>query len=222
MIIINDKNLEIAYDHYKDTVQYLKEDLKKRDKLILILLVLICFYFFIELKTDETVDATNIFITSKMGINYKFNYDILIIANLLFILIVELKYFQLCIYIERQYEYLSKLEDTINSIMGTKIVTREGFSYLNEYPLLSAFIHRIYNYILPFGIILTFFTKLQNIIIYFLKNKIFYSVSMILIFLILICSFLYLLFINRDGEKTQIINMIVKKIFIFLHLYKED
>lgn len=155
-----------------------------------------------------------------MGINYIFNYDILIIANLLFILIVELKYFQLCIYIERQYEYLSKLEDTINSIMGTKIVTREGFSYLNEYPLLSAFIHRIYNYILPFGIILTFFIKIINI--YLLKNKIFYSVSIILIIFILICPFLYLLFINRDGDITKVINTFIKKIFIFLHLYKDD
>lgn len=222
MIIINEKNLEIAYDHYKETVQYLKEDLKKRDKVLSILLILICFYFFIELKTNETIDVANLVIQSKIKINYKFNYDILIIANLLFVFIIELKYFQLCTYIERQYEYISRLENIINSIIGSNIVTREGFSYLNEYPLLPAFVHRIYNYFLPFGIILTFLIKLINIIKVFIQNKFFYSICIILIILISICSFLYLLFINRDGDKCKKINTVIKKIFIFLHLYKED
>lgn len=224
MIIIDDeKKIEITYDHYKETIQYLKEDLKKRNQVLLVLLLLICVYFIIELKTGDAISVANQWIKNNIGISYDLNYNLLIIANLLFIFGSELRYFQLCVYMEKQYVYIAQIEKLINSLINQEIITREGFYYLKEYPLLSAFIHRIYNHILPMGIIITFLYKLQQIICFFNKESIIFNLlCIVFIFMICICAFLYLLFVNRDGKITKVVNKFVKKIFIFLHLYKED
>lgn len=136
------------------------------------------------------------------------------------ILGTTIKYFQMCLNIEKQYEYIHKLEAKINTIANEKLITREGFSYLQEYPLLSALIHRMYTLFLPIGLILSMLSKFYTIC----KNGInlIDSLNIIIVFLIMFCTFLYLLFTYREVRFVKITNVYVKKLFVLIHLYKED
>lgn len=208
------------YDHYKDTVSYLKKDLNKRDKLTLYLFGSLILYFLVEIKPSDSVTIANTFVKSKVGTSLDINYSILSTAVLLFLLWSVIRYFQLCLYIEKQYNYIHELEDKINGASGQKLITREGYSYLNEYPLLTALIHRIYNFFLPIGISFSMLVKI--VIVPFQDFSFLYLVNIFAQFMIILCSFLYLLFSYRDIEFVQKLNTTVKSFFIKIHLYKED
>lgn len=208
------------YDHYKDTVSYLKKDLTKRDKLTLYLFGSLFLYFLVEIKPSDSVTIANTFVKSKVGTSLDINYSILSTAVLLFLLWSVIRYFQLCLYIEKQYNYIHELESKINLAFGQKLITREGYSYLNEYPLLPALIHRIYNFFLPIG--LSFSMLVKIVIVPFHDFSFLYLVNIFTQFMIILCSFLYLLFSYRDIRFVQKLNSTTKSIFIKIHLYKED
>jgi hypothetical protein len=65
------------------------------------------------------------------------------------------RYYQTVIQIERQYDYIHHLEEIIGSrFTGTRAFTREGKSYLNEYPLFSNWIWLLYTLAFPLIILL--------------------------------------------------------------------
>ncbi|HII4514162.1 hypothetical protein [Clostridium perfringens] len=126
----------------------------------------------------------------------------------------------MCLYVEKQYNYIHELEGKINAIASQDIVVREGYNYLNDYPLLSAFIHRVYNFFLPIFIIVSMVIKIyfltketMSLIIYF---NIFLGICIILI------TFLYILFVYREIKFVSDINNLVKKIFVLIHLYEDE
>lgn len=204
------------YDHYKETIKYLKDDLKKRDKLTLYSLILIIFYFLIEFKSSDSVSLVNKYLEKKIGLELNINYDLLTTAILLLLFRYTLKYFQINLNIEKQYNYIHKLEDDLNNLANSQLITREGFSYLEDYPLLSALIHRLYNFFLPLGLIVVMIIKL----IQTFQN--FSLLNILIISLIILCTFLYLLFTYKDLRWVNCINCMVKKLFVLIHLYKED
>lgn len=219
-IISDELKYTTLYDHYKETIAFLKKDLAKRDKITWILLGLLVIYFLVELKPIDSVTVANTLFKDKTGFSLMINYNILITAMLLLILIATIKYFQMCLYIENQYSYIHNLEEKINAILDEKLITREGYYYLKEYPLLSALIHRIYMFFIPIGIIIAMIIK-----IYILFNN---RLSIIIVFNIVIgmttilVTFLYLLFVYRNINFIMFINKWVKKVFILLHLYEKD
>lgn len=208
------------YDHYKDSITYLKKDLVKRDKLTLNVFASIILYFLVEIKPSHSVSLANSLAKDKIGIPLGINYSLLSTAILLFLLWSVIRYFQMCLNIEKQYNYIHNLESKINNLLGDELITREGHSYLEDYPLLSALIHRIYNFFLPIGITVSMVIKI--IIIPVHDFSILYIVNIILQLMIILCSFLYLLFIYRDVPFAKKLNSNVKYIFIKVHLYKED
>lgn len=219
--MINDElKYSTLYDHYKETVSYLKNDLNKRDKLTLYILLLLLTFFLIELKPSNSVIIANKWLENKMGFAIDINYNILITAILLFILGVTVKYFQICLNIEKQYNYIHSLENKMNSISIDKLITREGYSYLKEYPLLSALIHRLYNFLLPIGLILAMTIKVYQL---YKDNLNYITITNIFIgILVIVFTCLYLLFVHREIKFVESINKIMKKIFVFIHLYKDD
>lgn len=208
------------YDHYKDTVSYLKKDLNKRDKLTLYLFGSLILYFLVEINPLDSLTIANTFVKSKIGGSIDINYSLLSTGVLLFLLWSVIRYFQLCLYIEKQYNYIHELESKINLASGQDIITREGYSYLSEYPLLTALIHRIYNFFLPIGISISMVVKIVIIPIY--DFSFLYLINIFTQLMIILCSFLYLLFSYREVGFVQKLNSTVKSLFIKIHLYKED
>lgn len=221
ILILNDEvKYSTLYDHYKETISYLKGDLAKRDKLTWILFSLLIVYFLVEFKTVESINIANFIVKDKLGESILINYNLLVTAMLLSILLITMKYFQLCLNIEKQYSYIHNIEDKLNSISEERLITREGYSYLKEYPLLSALLHRIYVVFLPVGIITSMVIKINMLV----KNPL----SIVMIFnivigsAIIVITFLYILFSFRNVKFIRIVNKIIKKLFILLHLYEEE
>lgn len=219
-IITEELKYSTIYDHYKETVNYLKKDLIKRDKITLAIFILFSAYFLVEFKQVDSVTVTNILIKKKVGLSLDINYTVLSTAMLLLILGTTVKYFQMCLNIQKQYDYIHNLENKINIISDEKLITRKGYSYLKEYPLLSALIHRIYNFFLPLGIILSMSLKIYKICKTGLG--ILTAINIVIGFLIILCTSLHLLFVYRKVNFVKWLNKSVKKLFVLLHLYKED
>lgn len=220
-IIIKDElKYSTIYDHYKETVAYLKKDLEKRDKITLYILVLFSIYFIVEFKPSDSVMVANTFIKNKAGFLLNLNYDILSTLVLVLILGTIIKYFQMCLNIEKQYDYIHNLEDKLNALSDEKLITREGYSYLKEYPLLSALIHRIYTFFLPLLIIVAMIIKTYMIIKTGLS--ILTVINITIGFLIILCTILYWLFIYRANKFIECINNKFKSLFVILHLYNKN
>ena len=60
-----------------------------------------------------------------------------------------IKYYQVNLLIEKQYEYINSIENRINSIIGEEIITREGKDYVLNYPIVKDIIHSIYTIVFP-------------------------------------------------------------------------
>lgn len=218
-ILSDEIKYSTLYDHYKETISYLKRDLIKRDKLTWIFLGGLILYFLIEFNTEESVIVANFLVKDKIGDSIIINYNLLVTGILLSILMVIMIYFQICLNIEKQYNYIHNIEDKLNSISDEKLITREGYSYLNEYPLLSALIHRVYGLFLPLGIIVSMVMKVSILLENQLSIQI--VVNLIIGIAIIIITFLYLLFTYRNIKFINDINKVVKKIFILLYIYEE-
>lgn len=219
-IISNESKYSTLYDHYKESVTYLKNDLIKRDKITVGLLLLFAIYFVIEISPIDSVLLANKYITSKLGLALNINYKTLATIILLLLLVLIVRYFQICLSIEKQYSYIHCVENKINTMSSEELITREGYSYLKEYPLLLAVIHRIYNFFLPVVIIIAMSVKGYELFkVSFDKSSI---INIMIIFLIIICTILYLLFIYREVKFVNWINSKIKILFIKLFLYKED
>lgn len=231
--------ISTLYDHYKDTNTYLKKDIDKRDKVTRYLFLIIILYSLTEFRQIDSTSVFNDLCKKYLGISLNINYSLITTIILFLILLCTIKYFQMCMNIEKQYNYIHKVEDNINSICEENLITREGYSYLKDYPLFSAFLHRIYNFFLPLSLIILMIIKLcyifiaiinsidisqnSDFICIFLKDTVIISIMNLIISIsIILTTMLYLIFLYRDKKWVNSINNNLKKIFVLLHLYKED
>ncbi|ADG82852.1 hypothetical protein [Thermincola potens] len=146
---MDDTKVQVLYDHYKDTFAYLREYLKLRDKLFLFVLIVITAMFLqITLPTDPTKMVSNL-ISAKLGVTISLDKSFL--DSMLWFALVSLvlRYFQTTTLIERQYDYLHKLEDSLTVNLGEKLIYREGTGYLENYPLFSSWAHFLYTVVFP-------------------------------------------------------------------------
>jgi len=192
----------------------------KRERITWILLGLLIIYFFVEFNSTQSITVANKLVKDKIGDSIVINYSLLVTAILLAILIATMKYFQICLYIEKQYHYIHSIEEKLNTISADALITREGYSYLKEYPLLPALIYRIYNLFLPLGIIISMHIK-----VYFLcisQASMVKWLNIAIGITIITITWLYLLFAYSYVERVNSTNEVIKKIFIFLHLYDKE
>lgn len=192
-----EKILEVFYDHYKDTFAHIKGYLDKRNAYTLICIALIGILL---LDTIDPVANKSLFtelVKIKIG---EITIDFDIIRSIMFFVTFWacLLYFQVNMLIEKQYSYLHKIENDITEKIKPFEITREGKSYLESYPFLSFFTHRIYVVFFPLLLMWIFFYKLKIEAGNFLELKIYSHTffNVVIIFLSLISSFLY--FLNRN------------------------
>lgn len=78
IILTHENNYTTLYDHYKKTITFIKNDLIKRNKLTLIIFVLlILIYFFIELKPNDSILVANTLVKNKLNFTIIMNYEVL-------------------------------------------------------------------------------------------------------------------------------------------------
>ncbi len=144
---------ETLYDHYKETVDLIRQRIETRDRAFFFLLAAISLSL-LQLKAPaETTEAIKSFLSAKVGASLNINLSFIKSALLVIVLAIDVRYLQATIYVERQYLYVHSIENELYSA-GTKI-SREGDAYLSNYPFLLDVIHVVYTIIFPAIILLT-------------------------------------------------------------------
>lgn len=202
MNITEEKKLEILYDHYKDTFSYIREYIKQRER-IFVFVIIVVFMLFLQLSfSDQSLTAFNTFVEDKIGFNFYFSKEFFN-GILWFILFsFSLRYFQINVLINRQYDYLHLVEDNICIKSGEKkYIGREGQEYLKNYPVLSDWAHIVYTWIFPILLIIISFVKIILEIIIAERHKISIYFDGIIFLTICLTAILYLVDIHYKRKK---------------------
>ncbi len=174
---MNDIKLNILHDHYKESFLYIRDREKQRDRLFLFIIALIGILF-LEIQYAEIFP--NIFKNINLeSLNLNLStIPIFVFLSItwtyLFVLI--LKYCQIAIGIEKQYEYLHILEKKISNVFNDKeIYSRESRAYLKKYPIFSEFAWIFY--VLTFPIIVILSTALLLYFEWNMKDTVYYHLG---------------------------------------------
>lgn len=141
--------------HYKDTYEMHLTSIKQRDTLFYALLVILALFSLQVTSTDLVNSALSSYVNKQLDVSIDKNSNLF--GTLLWLLLFGFssRYYQTVIQIERQYDYIHHLEEIVSSrYVGTRAFTREGKSYLGEYPLFSNWIWLLYTLAFPLIILL--------------------------------------------------------------------
>jgi hypothetical protein len=141
--------LTTVYDHYKDTCSIIGAASKRRDRLMALTFAVLIFFSLEFIFPAPVGVALNALIEKQYGL--KEAIDVGFIGNVVWLtlLITSVRYFQTAAYVERQYPYLHQLEDRVNEALGHEWISREGKSYLKNYPPFHKWLSFLYQTALP-------------------------------------------------------------------------
>jgi hypothetical protein len=203
--------LEIIYDHYKDTFTLIKDSEKERNKIFIILCLLITGLYLLAIEPNSLYQVLRDLVKEYGKTNI--NFSIAIVQSLLWIVMLfySMRYFQINSYIERQYNYLHIIEEEINEKIKFTF-SREGKGYLDKYPMVLNLIYFIYTWVFPviyMGIVLykiiLEWTSIHNIRVVMFDS--------LIAGCIILASFLYILLLHPIKIKTKLnlIKRIIKR-----------
>lgn len=124
---MEDSLRETLHDHYKETFQYIRERETLRVRLFLFLIALyavLAVQIQYPRKFDGSVETINL-----LGVQVdvsSLSLAALLSATWVFVLAVVLRYCQTTMNIERQYDYLHKVEGRLSPEFGDDVYCREG------------------------------------------------------------------------------------------------
>lgn len=155
-----DAKLTVLNDHYNQTVADMKKTGRSRDKAFIAVFVLLGVMSFILVSPNHSQSLLSQIITKKLGIDA--TLSISFIGSLVWagILFTSISYFQSVINLEKMYNYSHRLEEELTKRYGGTVFTREGKSYLENYPIYSEWLHLIYRYIFPVLLVLVLGAKI--------------------------------------------------------------
>ncbi len=156
---MDEKKLDLLYDHYKDTNEIQRDLLQKRNLYTLLIVGLIGINSFLVASPDQAHSVSTALIEENIGkVSIDFSH---INTILLFALMwISTMYFRVCRLIEGRYCYIKTLEEKLKVGLGEAIITREGEGYLNDYPWFKNVIHFIYTYCFPLILALAALAKI--------------------------------------------------------------
>ena len=156
---MEEKELEIYYDHYKDSFSYVRTYLKQRDKYFFYSVIALSLLFINFFLPNDFEIISKSLIEKNIGLKEFNNYKLIDSLLLFCISIFNIKYFQVNLLIERQYKYIHHIEKKLSNKLDDFNIFREGKAYLNLYPLFSSLIHRIYTIVFPILLILLIYIR---------------------------------------------------------------
>ncbi len=141
-------------DHYRDTIHRLDDFLKRRERLLISVLVVVTLMLFQVYSPRSAVSAIGESLCHSLGLASAPDPTFIGTVIWFVLLGVVLRYFQIVVYVERQYAYIHRLEAGLNRHYDGPAFTREGASYLDDYPHLSKWSHSLYTYVFPVLLVL--------------------------------------------------------------------
>lgn len=153
---------QATYDHYKETFSYIREYIKNRDRYFFYALLALIFQVFTLSSPEDSLKTASSFVKETFGFELLVSQQFVASILWFFLLSAVLRYFQMTIVIERQYQYIHRVESEIKRIMGNELISREGASYLKRYPLFSDWAHLLYNWIFPLLLVAVSLAKIVH------------------------------------------------------------
>ena len=193
---MEDAKMQLLYDHYKDTFFYIQEYLKFRDRLFLFILIVVTLMLFQVYSPAESGEAVSQFITKKLEL--KSPIDITFIGSIIWfgLLSLVVRYFQTVVHIERQYKYVHQIEEQLSIHYENKAFTREGKSYLEDYPLFSSWAWILYTIVFPTLLIVLVIVKIVGEIWQTGSISLLISVNVAIALFIVLSTLFYLLLVH--------------------------
>lgn len=147
-------NLEILERHYEESNLRVIEANRHRDRLFIYIIAIVGIMLF---RMYSSIQANSVFeaIIQKMldvpSDDSIPKVDLSFVGTLIWFLLtgIVLKYYQLVIYVENQYEYISSLESLLSPNFKNEAFTREGASYSKRYNLFQGWSGILYTIVFP-------------------------------------------------------------------------
>ena len=200
---MNDDNqkIEILYDHYKDTFQYIREYTKQRDRIFIYTMIILVIVFLFFSNPSEIQKLLTSYLKEKTNLSTNFGLPFLNSMFLFLLLTFTIKYFQISLLIERSYTYISDIENLLKKIS----ISREGQAYSKNYPKLLSLIHWFYTIIFPLILIImvgVIFYRELNLLGYNVLN---YNILFdgLVCFSIISMTFLYISWLHLNDLKLK-------------------
>jgi hypothetical protein len=144
-----DTKLETLNDHYKDTFAYIQEYRKQRDRQFFLILATITLMLFQVFSPKDAGDTIAEFVSKQLNLSRPIDFSFVSSVIWFILLGLVVRYFQIVVHIERQYDYIHKLEDQLSIVFRNGAFTREGKAYLNNYPMFSRWTAALYTAVFP-------------------------------------------------------------------------
>ena len=193
---VEEFKLQLLHDHYKDTFFYIQEYLKLRDRLFLFILIVVTFMLFQLYSPASAGEAVSHFITKKLEL--KSPIDITFIGSIIWfgLLSLVIRYFQTVVHIARQYKYIHQIEEQLSTHYENKAFTREGKSYIEDYPLFSSWEGILYTIVFPALLIVLVIAKIVGEICQTGSISLLLSVNVTIALFIVLSTLFYLLLVH--------------------------
>jgi len=191
--------LEILYDHYKETCNITTEVIRRRDRLLIYVVLTLALLAIQGILPEVSVSALNNILSNQFGITTFIDLSIIGSVVWFLLLLFILRYCQTSIFVERQYTYLHELEGRIEN----GLISREGKSYLNNYPIFSNWMWLLYTVIFPALLLSVVLVKVVSEITLACFNGWSFTTSfnLVISILIIVSVFLYLFSLHSKNKK---------------------
>ena len=139
------------FQHYNDTFAQQKEYIAKRDRLTIYLLLSVVGFAFLMSNPDTLTKVVDAYVKDKFSFSGSIIDFSILNTGLIYVLLwFVLQYYQICLTIEKGYDELWDMEDRLSK--DEEPISREGESYVTDYPLLKNVANFIYAWGIPIGI----------------------------------------------------------------------
>lgn len=159
-MLSEDARVEVLHAHYVDTFGHIRNALSQRDRLFAYIVVAVTVMLLQVVAPEDTDAALGRMISEKLGLSGTLSLSVLGTVIWFALLGLVIRYFQSVIYIERQYVYIHSLEELLAANYGGSAFTREGKSYLSDYPLFSKWTWALYTIVFPSLLVVVLALKL--------------------------------------------------------------
>lgn len=195
--------IQILFEHYNDTYRIIQGKIKQRDKLFAYILITLIFMLFIVYSPKDAPLVLSQFLSKQIGLNNPIDFSFL--GSVLWFLLLSfiIRYFQILIGIERSYCYIHKVEAELSAGLKQKLFSREGASYLDDYPLFLNWASSLFNIGFPCVLVVVATAKIIFEVYSGLNNFSFLLLINILFFLAIIISLVIYLVSIYETKKPE-------------------
>jgi hypothetical protein len=146
---LSDAKLAILSDHYKDSQSAIEQNVKNRDRSFFFILVLFGVMAFQFFSPEQSSSVLAQLVDKQLGVNANLSLNYLGSVVWFGLFAVIIRYYQIVINLEKQYNYIHDIEEELAKEYDGKAFTREGKSYLKNYPKFSEWLHIVYRIVFP-------------------------------------------------------------------------